>query len=302
MFLSAMQCACLLLAAAMGGDDPQGAPRLKTSPDPIPVVKKTRHFVVQVKLIEVDEQGRETVLGEPKLQTTGGNAGIAIDHPDGRRFEFTVRLSDRLGSNGSGDELIPVKTVASNSLEGILKKLEQKIDLNVVQQPRREVLREISRRSGVSIAIDPESVRAIVAEMELPVDLKIKDEPVSLALDRLIEPLKLGYTIKHDVILIASAEKLLPAPEDFLFKTYEVADLVTKANDSAREATDFNPLVERIKSTVMPASWERKEAAATIVPFKATLSIGVRQTARGHAAIDRLLEKIRHEIPMKISD
>ena len=198
--------------------------------------------------------------------------------------------------------MIPVKTVASNSLEGILKKLEQKIDLNVVQQPRREVLREISRRSGVSIAIDPESVRAIVAEMELPVDLKIKDEPVSLALDRLIEPLKLGYTIKHDVILIASAEKLLPAPEDFLFKTYEVADLVTKANDSAREATDFNPLVERIKSTVMPASWERKEAAATIVPFKATLSIGVRQTARGHAAIDRLLEKIRHEIPMKISD
>ncbi len=302
MLLSATQWACLLLATAIGAEEPAVAPRLKTTPDPIPAVKKARHFVVQVKLVEVDEQGRETVLGEPKLQTTGGNAGISIDHPDGRRFEFTIRLTDRLGSNASGEDLIPAKTAMSSQLEGILKKLAQKIDLNVVQQPRREVLREISRRAGVSIAIDPESVRAIVAEMELPVDLKVKDEPISTVLDRLIEPLKLGYMIKHDVVLIASAEKLLPAPEDFIFKTYDVADLVKKANDSERESTDFAPLIERIKTTVMPASWERKEATATIVPFKATLSIGVRQTAPGHAAIDRFLEKIRLELPMKISD
>lgn len=294
MLLSATRSICLLLATAVGADD-ESSPVLKTAPDPLPA-RKARHYVVQVKLIEVDDQGRETVLGEPKLQTAGGNAGISVDHPDGRRFDFTIRLSDRLG----GDELIPAKTQATSQIDSILKKLDQKIDLNMQQQPRREILRELAKRAGVSVAFDPESIRSIVADMESPIDLKIKDESISSALDRLIEPMNLGYAVKHDVILIAAQEKLLPSPDEFTVKTYNVADLVRKGAD--RETPDFDPLIERIKSNVLTSSWERKEATATIRPFNSTQSIVVRQTATGHAAIERLLEKIRNEKPMKIID
>ena len=299
MSLSVMQCASLLLAAVLGAEEP-ASPPLKSVPDPIPV-KKARHYVVRVKLVEIDEQGRETVLGEPKLQTTGGTAGIALDHPDGRRFEFSVKLTDRLAPPGSGDELIPVRTTASTQVEGVLKKLDLKFDFNIEQQPRREVLREISKRSGISIAIDPESVRGLVTEMEAPVDLKVTNEPISAVLDRLIEPLNLGYVVKHDVVLIAAMEKLLPAPGDFVVKTYNVADLV-QADATEGGTPDFGPLIERIKATVMPSSWERKEAAATIRAFDSTLSIVVRQTAPGHAAIERLLEKVRRDVPMKIPE
>lgn len=294
--LSVAQCARLLLVLALGADDVLPSPTLKATPDPIPV-RKTRHYVVQIRLIEVDEQGRETVLGEPKLQTTGGNAGISIDHADGRRFEFSMRLTDRLAP---GDELIPAKTTATTQVESALKKLEQRIDLNVQQRARKEVLREVSKRAGVSIAIDPESVRSIVAEMDAPVDLIARDEPVSAILDRLIAPLKLGYAIKHDVVLIAAEEKLLPAPEDFIVRTYNVADLVGRRTD--RDAADFAPLIDRIKSNVLPTSWERKEAAASIRPFDSTLSIAVRQTAAGHASIERLLERIRKEQPKTLPE
>ncbi|MDB5346881.1 MAG: hypothetical protein JWP89_5258 [Schlesneria sp.] len=298
MLLSVMHGACLILATALGADEPLAAPpRLKTTADAIPAVKKARHYLVQVKLIEVDEQGRETVLGEPKLQTTGGNAGLSIDHADGRRFEFTMKLTDRLGSS---DELIPAKSVVSPT-DGVIKKLDQKIDLSLLHQPRKDVLREISRRAGVSFAIDPESSREILAGMEVPIDIKVKDEAIASILDQVIEPLKLEYTVRHDVVLIAAAEKLVPLPEDFSIKTYHVADLVTNA-DNDDETPDLVPLIERIKAMVMPASWDRKQAAASIRSFNSTSSVVVRQTATGHAAIERFLDKIRRDPPMKISE
>lgn len=297
MLSSVIQGALVLMAVAIGADDSAGPPRLKPTPDPVPV-KKPRHYVVQVKLIEVDEQGRETVLGEPKLQTTGGNAGLSIDHADGRRFEFTMKLTDRLGS---GDELIPAKSVSANPIDGVIKKLDQKIDMTVQQQSRKDVLREIAKRAGVSIAVDPESSFETLAAMEIPIDVKVKDEAIAEILDQVIEPLKLEYAVRNDIVLIAAAEKLVPAPEDFVIKTYDVADLIKKT-DSSDTVADLSPLIDRIKTTVMPTSWERKSAAASIRSFNSTHSIVVRQTATGHAAIDRLLDKIRRELPQQNSD
>jgi hypothetical protein len=298
MLLSVVHGACLILATALGADEPIAIPpRLKSTPDAMPAVKKARHYLVQVKLIEVDEQGRETVLGEPKLQTTGGNAGLSIDHADGRRFEFTMKLTDRLGSS---DELIPAKSVGSPT-DGVIKTLDQKIDLSLSQQPRKDVLREISKRAGVSFAIDPESSREVLAGMEVPIDIKVKDEAIASILDQVIEPLKLEYTVRHDVVLIAAAEKLVPLPEDFIIKTYHVADLVKNADDDD-ETPDLVPLIERIKATVMPASWDRKQAAASIRSFNSTSSVVVRQTATGHAAIERFLDKIRRDPPMRITE
>ena len=298
MSLWTLRSVCLWLAVAVGVEEPAGPPPLKGTPEPIPAVKNPRHFVVQVKLIEVDEQGRETVLGEPKLKTTGGNAGISIDHPDGRRFEFTIRLTDRVNTS---EELAPARTVALDKADSVLKKLEQKIDLDIQQQSRREVLREIARQAGVSIAVDPESVRGLADQMEAAIDMQVEDETVADALNRVIEPLKLGFTVKHDVVLIAAADKLLPAPADFVVKTYNVADLV-KTDDPDTDPPELAALVERIKTSVLPASWERKESTATIRPFNSTQSIVIRQTVPGHLAIERLLEKIRREQPLKIPE
>ena len=301
MLVSAARSACLLMAAVLGAEDAATSPPLKSAPDPVPGVRRTRHYVVQVKLIEVDDQGRESVIGEPKLQTAGGNAGISVDHPDGRRFEFTIRLTDRLGANGN-DDLIPAKSLAASQADTISKQLEQKVDLNIQQQSRREVLREVSRKAGISLAIDPDSIRTIATQMESPIDLKVTDETLSAVLDRVLEPLNLGYSIKHDVILIADQSKLVPTADEFVVKTYNVADLVKKGDPPDGELPNFVPLIDRIKSGVMTSSWERVESPATIRPFNSTLSIVVRQTPPGHVAIERLLEKIRAEKPMTVID
>ncbi len=55
---------------------------------------KTRHYIFQVQVIEVDEQGVQTVVATPRIQTTGTPSGFVTEKPDGQRFEFTVAVSN----------------------------------------------------------------------------------------------------------------------------------------------------------------------------------------------------------------
>jgi hypothetical protein len=94
MSMTSFLCGLSLLTALLGAENPAAVgPPLKVA-SPATTTAKQKHYVVQIKLIEVDEQGRETVLGTPQVKTTGGNAGVSVDHADGRHFEFTINLRE----------------------------------------------------------------------------------------------------------------------------------------------------------------------------------------------------------------
>ena len=294
--MSALWCGCSLLIALAGADTPAlDGPPLKTA-------AKAKHYLVQIKLIEVDEQGRETVLGTPQLKTTGGNAGLSIDHTDGRRFDFTINLHEGKTGNGSPRELAPVTKLGDSEEESVEKRLDQKISMKVVQQSRKDVLREVAQQAGVNIAIDPDSAKSVKGLLDALIDFKVEDEPVTEVLDRIVQPLKLGYAVKHEVVLIAVAEKLLPDPDEYSVKTYEVADLVGPVVGLDDGKPDFAPVIQRIKTTVQSETWDRKGGSATIRLFNSTSSLVVRQTPAGHTAIERLLEKMRRERPKVIGE
>lgn len=297
--MTALWCGCSLVIALAGADAPTlDGPPLKAAA----TNSKSKHYLVQIKLIEVDEQGRETVLGTPQLKTTGGNAGLSIDHPDGRRFDFTINLHEGKAGNGSPRELSPVTKLGDSEEESVEKRLDQKISMKAVQQSRKDVLREVAQQAGVNIAIDPDSAKSVKGLLDALIDFKVEDEPVSEVLDRIVQPLKLGYAVKHEVVLIAIAEKLLPDPDEYSVKTYEVADLVGPVVGLGDGKPDFAPVIQRIKSTVQTETWDRKGGSATIRPFNSTSSLVVRQTTAGHAAIERLLEKMRRERPKVIGE
>ena len=294
--MSALWCGCSLLIALAGADTPA------VDGPPLKAIAKTKHYLVQIKLIEVDEQGRETVLGAPQLKTTGGNAGLSIDHPDGRRFDFTINLHEGKVGSGSPRELAPVTKFGDSEEESVEKRLDQKISMKAVQQSRKDVLREVAQQAGVNIAIDPDSAKSVKGLLDALIDFKVEDEPVTEVLDRIVQPLKLGYAVKHEVVLIAIAEKLLPDPDEYSVKTYEVADLVGPVVGLGDGKPDFAPVIQRIKTTVQSETWDRKGGSAMIRPFNSTSSLVVRQTTAGHAAIERLLEKMRRERPKVIGD
>jgi hypothetical protein len=303
MLAASVWSAWLILVASLGADDALvDGPPLKAVPEPVSVVAKPRRYVVYVKLVEVDEQGRETVLGQPVLRTAGGDTGISINQPDGRRFDVTVTVHGKVDGTEPQPLLAPLKPVGDEADVSLRQKLQQKISFNANQQRRREALRDIAKTAGINIAVDPESGERLAGEFDAAVDLKVDDKPVSEIIEKLVEPLNLVYVVKHEVVVIGTAERLLPREDEFVIKTYDVADLIgmTKVGDAV--VPDFTPLIQRIKTTVQPESWNRKDAAASVRSFSSTYSLVVRQTPEGHAEIERLLRAKRAEPPKRLED
>ena len=302
MSMTSFWCGCSLFVTLLGAEDSAiDGPPLKVA-SPSTATSRQKHYVVQIKLIEVDEQGRETVLGSPQVKTTGGNAGLSIEHADGRHFDFTINLRQGRESNGTPLELVPGALPDVTGDESVERRLDHKITLKAVQQSRKDVLREVAQQAGINIAIDPESAKSVKTQLETPIDFKADAESVTEVLDRIVQPLKLGYAVKHEVVLIAVAEKLLPDPDEYSVKTYEVADLVVPKAGTDGAKPDFGLLIQRIKTTIQSETWDRKGGSATIRPFNSTSSLVVRQTAAGHVAIERLLEKMRQERPKVIGE
>lgn len=76
----------ILLAALFSGD-----------PATTPKAAKPKVYVVYVTVVEVNDDGEETVLFTPKVQSTGNPAGVTVDHADGRSFEFNCQLATSSG-------------------------------------------------------------------------------------------------------------------------------------------------------------------------------------------------------------
>jgi beta-lactamase regulating signal transducer with metallopeptidase domain len=72
--------------------------------------------------------------------------------------------------------------------------------------------------------------------------------------------------------------------------TYNVTDLVVPIGGSDAKM-DFSPLVELIKTSIEPESWET--GRGTISPHLETISLVIRQTENGHDGIQKIVSQLR---------
>lgn len=79
----------LVTSVAISAADATGPREVSAAGKP-----RSRYWIFQVQVIEVDETGKKTLISQPKLQTTGAPAGVSIDRPDGKRFDLTIEVSD----------------------------------------------------------------------------------------------------------------------------------------------------------------------------------------------------------------
>lgn len=72
--------------------------------------------------------------------------------------------------------------------------------------------------------------------------------------------------------------------------TYNVADLVTTFGTTDADM-DFSPLIELIKTSIEPESWQ--PGLGTISPHVETISLVIRQTENAHDGIQKILSQLR---------
>jgi hypothetical protein len=111
-------------------------------------------------------------------------------------------------------------------------------------------------------------------------------------LNLLLRPLDLTWTIQDEVLLITTPEE---AELALIVKVYDVHDLVRCRDKSGEEWADYDTLIEVIKTTVKPETWDDVGGAGSVAPapFRGVEMLVISQIYEVHQKIERLLEQFR---------
>lgn len=273
----------------------------------------------------------------------------------------------------------------------IQKRMSTPIQARYTNQPLASVMDELAQMAGITIHLAPDGLAEQSVQPSQPVTLNIQDTiPLKSALNLILEPLNLDYTIRNDVLMITSKSK---KDTDTYTVTYPVADLVipipnfqpssnmglegalrsamgtananaapwmsamanaasqpqvvsaqnvnapadaamapggmgqvsvpmggagspsavvgggasggfgspAAGNAGGASQEDFDKLIELIKTTVSPETWDDGGGTGTISSFNVNLSLVVSQTQEVHEQISNLLEQLRRLQDLQIT-
>ena len=177
--------------------------------------------------------------------------------------------------------------------------LSQEVSLSFDNSSLREVFVQLGREAGLNIFVDTAGLKAEGLTPDTKVSIDVSAVPLKSALQQMLEPLRLTYAVKDDVLKISSLEP--PELEALLTVNYPVSDLVMLPADPARKIpeeppainADFVRLMDHSTPTIDPLSWENRGGRGSMMSYRTTLSLVIRQTEAVHDQISDLLGQLR---------
>ena len=154
----------------------------------------------------------------------------------------------------------------------------------------------------IYIAIDQQALVDLGLESDPAVSLKLAEIPLWSALEALLKPLDLGWTIRHGVLLIASEET---AQASFVTKVYNVGDLITCRNKKGEPWDDYQTLVHTITATIEPSAWGSSGSDGSSikdVTISTAKVLVVHNNYQVHRRIRALLEQLRAAVRARPGD
>lgn len=240
--------------------------------------------------------------------------------------------SPRLGMAQEPEAVVPpakaeLAVVPSDDLRAqVATKLEARIDvLEMSERPLEEVIGMIGEQTGVDILFDEQSM----TNEGIGLDQQVRKLPVThtkltarAALDLILEPLQLGYTIRDGLLLVRTQQKL---SENLEIRVYNVRDLLVQPDreaamagggagarggqfsvESALTAVAWAQIAQGfggerraqlegvITTTVDPETWSEVGGPGSIIQYNGLAIIN--QTPAVHAKVEKLLEMMRKSL------
>jgi len=184
-------------------------------------------------------------------------------------------------------------------LAGILKKLEQQIDLTPLkakQMDLEDFVNYLNDQTSLEFAFDEPALDELGISLDSPIHVdRTGKVTVRNALRRilaLVDP-ELTFMIQNELLTITTKEK---ESENLATGMFDVADLcIDCACANGKLRSDYHPLVNLITVMVEPDSWEEAGGAGRIAVFKidGLLSLVVSSTYDVRERIEALLEALR---------
>jgi hypothetical protein len=172
------------------------------------------------------------------------------------------------------------------------KALAEPVRLDFAETPLSDVLDNLKGQCKIEIVLDTRALNdvGITAATLVTVDL----HPLALrsALNLMLRPLNLKWTIQDDVLLITTPEE---EESKLITKVYDVADLVVCRDCKGKDWDDYDSLIDMLTSTVMPTTWDDVGGSGSIAPanFGSAKAIVLSHSYQAHREIAQLLAEIR---------
>ncbi|HUY87249.1 MAG TPA: hypothetical protein VMV10_00795 [Pirellulales bacterium] len=193
-------------------------------------------------------------------------------------------LTARLGWSAESSRPAPSANEAK-----IIAALDEKTELEFVDQPLSDIVEYLRERHDIEIQLDNRALTDEGIGSDTPVTRNIKGIGLESALGLMLGGLDLTFVVRDDVMFITSKTEA----ENWLStKTYPVADLIVRADDPGHE-DDYQSLIALITASVAPQSWNSADGPGSVSEFRNARALVISQTFAVHREIERLLAAIR---------
>jgi len=179
-------------------------------------------------------------------------------------------------------------TVAAHEPEN--EALLQVVQLpDVSHRPLKDVLRSITEQANLRLAFDLDAIDRAHVSLEAPVSANIRSLAAGKALDLVLEPCGLMYGATGKMIIVTAHRDSVQVWKQV---SYPVDDLVNEIGMTPIANPDFAPLIDLIKSTVAPGTWN-PDGRGKIRKSDDNRHLVIEQCEGAHNGIAELLMQLR---------
>ena len=170
-----------------------------------------------------------------------------------------------------------------------------KIDFNGT--PLTDVIERLKDYHKIEIQLDRKALEEAGIGLDINVTRKLKENSLKAALRQFLDEGTFTFLIDHESLLITTTD----AAASRLYVTlYPVADLLDRYRDEKGNVwSDFEPLADKIRSTVQPKTWADAGGAGSLARCTpgGTAVLVIAQTQQVQEEVAALLAKLRKAKP-----
>lgn len=190
-------------------------------------------------------------------------------------------------------QIVEVASEAQQRAEkAIRQQLRKRVDVVFRETSLSNVVAWFGKTLEVPVALDQRALAEVGIACDTPVTLELHGVTAQTALERVLEPQQLTWTIGPEVLRITTPEQ---AAETLATRVYNIADLSQQSYGTQKPGERCQEVAEAIQATIAPSTWEEVGGAGETVVYRGPdlTVLVVRQTVQVHDEIEALLRQLR---------
>jgi hypothetical protein len=188
--------------------------------------------------------------------------------------------------NGDGATMIRNSSAAEKQIE---RSLDAPVVMDYNNTPLKDVVDSLQSQLGIPMQLDTKSLTDAGVTGDTPVTFAIKGVPAREALRLCLAEKDLDFVIEDEVLVITTTDF---SKTKTLTAVLPVGDLVSSPGAATGNGS-YDSLVDAIRSTIQPPSWNNRGGVGSILPFPVCKALVVSQTEPILREIEGLMRTLR---------